>query len=972
MNVDGRLGVLGALTHLVEEGLLGLPPKAAHQLLRSVESLKLHIRTRDLNHLETAIASSRRVIDLIAQGDPNKALPLLSLGLAYSLRFERLGESIDLENSISVHKQALKLLQEHHPLRGAALNNLGIAFQHHFKCTGKIEDLDQSISMKQEAANCTRNDDPEKPERLNNLGISLLRRFEALGIVTEIDKAIDVQQQTVALIPSHHPNRSLLLDNLGISFQTRFTVTGELSDIEYAIAVQQDAITYSTVDNIHKATHYSNLGNSFLRHFEHLHKLADLDAAIKAHQSSVDLTPDDHRTKPGFLYSLGMCYSILFEKSKNPRYIDQAMNAQTKAIKLLPEGHTDEATFLSGLAASKFRRYNQLKNISDLDDGISMQKQAALLLPEGHAHRSIFYHNLGNFYATHFLALLLPQDIINAISSYKTAVMDESSSPSVRFQAASTWASFCGYSPSALDAYKAVLELIPQRAWLGQKINRRLEELKEIGAVVNDAAAVAFSFGKLDQALEWLEEGRNIVWQQILQLRTPFEQLHINHPQLANKFQLISRSLEVSGASASSQSSDPTFRPSLEEQARSHRALATEYKRLLKEIRKQSGFTNFLMPKPSSELIQVSKHGLLVMINVHDSRCDAMVIHSYDASQPIIHVPLQDFSQGKAENLYKRMNRVLRMHNVRDSRKIYQVQNDPSETEGIQSILADIWFWVVHPIIARIEPLVTDNMQDHMLHLTWCATGALAFLPLHAAGIYGTDDDVNISDFVVSSYISTLSSLLPSLTEKGHLRTPNKILIVSQPNTPHHQPLPGTVREAKVIQKHFSMTNVKHLDNEHGSVTAVLAGMSQYNWVHLACHGIQNATNPLKSALALHDGRLELETLMQKSLDNAELAFLSACQTATGDEKLPDEAVHLAAGMQAAGFPSVIATMWSINDDDAPAVANAFYSYLFEKGREKDGQLSSAYALHESVRKLREAVGEKNFIRWIPFIHVGI
>ncbi|KAJ6522099.1 hypothetical protein DFH09DRAFT_938562 [Mycena vulgaris] len=40
------------------------------------------------------------------------------------------------------------------------------------------------------------------------------------------------------------------------------------------------------------------------------------------------------------------------------------------------------------------------------------------------------------------------------------------------------------------------------------------------------------------------------------------------------------------------------------------------------------------------------------------------------------------------------------------------------------------------------------------------------------------------------------------------------------------------------------------------------------------------------------------------------LAVLRACQTAMGDEKLPDEAVHLAASLLFAGFRSVVATMW--------------------------------------------------------------
>jgi CHAT domain-containing protein len=40
------------------------------------------------------------------------------------------------------------------------------------------------------------------------------------------------------------------------------------------------------------------------------------------------------------------------------------------------------------------------------------------------------------------------------------------------------------------------------------------------------------------------------------------------------------------------------------------------------------------------------------------------------------------------------------------------------------------------------------------------------------------------------------------------------------------------------------------------------------------------------------------------------LAFLSACQTAMGDETTPDEMMHLAAALLFAGFRSVVATMW--------------------------------------------------------------
>ena len=47
-------------------------------------------------------------------------------------------------------------------------------------------------------------------------------------------------------------------------------------------------------------------------------------------------------------------------------------------------------------------------------------------------------------------------------------------------------------------------------------------------------------------------------------------------------------------------------------------------------------------------------------------------------------------------------------------------------------------------------------------------------------------------------------------------------------------------------------------------------------------------------------------------MPKARLIFLSACQTAMGDEDLPDESLHLAATMLFTGFHGAIATMWCV------------------------------------------------------------
>ena len=155
----------------------------------------------------------------------------------------------------------------------------------------------------------------------------------------------------------------------------------------------------------------------------------------------------------------------------------------------------------------------------------------------------------------------------------------------------------------------------------------------------------------------------------------------------------------------------------------------------------------------------------------------------------------------------------------------------------------------------------------------------------------------------------------------------------------------------------------------------VRTAMKRAPWVHLACHGSQNPVDATQSAFHLFDGPLTLSDLMGTASDNAELAFLSACQTAVGDEKTPEESAHLAAGMLAVGFKGVIATMWSIMDDDAPIVVEAYYKELLalrSSGTLSSEETGAAYALHEATQALREKVGKTNFVRWVPFVHFGV
>lgn len=261
---------------------------------------------------------------------------------------------------------------------------------------------------------------------------------------------------------------------------------------------------------------------------------------------------------------------------------------------------------------------------------------------------------------------------------------------------------------------------------------------------------------------------------------------------------------------------------------------------------------------------------------------------------------------------------------------------------------------------------LTPNTE--LPRITWCATGPLAFLPLHAAGRYKqAAPHSRVFSYVTSSYTPTIGGLTPRTPVPNEF---SGILAIGQPSTPGQSSLPGTVEELSAIVKSAGSLPITQLVDHAATQEAVLSSIITHSWVHFACHASQDLGDPTASAFYLHDGTLDLGRITKQSMGHKEFAFLSACQTATGDESLPEEAVHLAAGMIMAGYPTVIATMWSIKDNDAPLIAQHTYAEILAGGHADSTKACGA--LHNAVGQLRQKVGEKAFESWVPYIHIGV
>jgi CHAT domain-containing protein len=140
-----------------------------------------------------------------------------------------------------------------------------------------------------------------------------------------------------------------------------------------------------------------------------------------------------------------------------------------------------------------------------------------------------------------------------------------------------------------------------------------------------------------------------------------------------------------------------------------------------------------------------------------------------------------------------------------------------------------------------------------------------------------------------------------------------------------------------------------------------------YTMVHLASHS-KIDTDPSRSFVLAFDGQLSLDDL-EASIKLArfrelglELLTLSACQTASGDDRA---ALGMAGLALKAGARSVLATLWVVNDEASGQLAVEFYRQL------RDPALSKARALRAAQLSLIEDPLLGHPAYWAPFLLIG-
>ena len=137
-------------------------------------------------------------------------------------------------------------------------------------------------------------------------------------------------------------------------------------------------------------------------------------------------------------------------------------------------------------------------------------------------------------------------------------------------------------------------------------------------------------------------------------------------------------------------------------------------------------------------------------------------------------------------------------------------------------------------------------------------------------------------------------------------------------------------REVKAVAGNFAKSAV-YIRGEATEARAVELSPN-YDVLHFAAHSELKEDAPLDSGLLLakegsHAGKLTVREIFTLNL-RADLVVLSACDTGLGKISSGDEIIGLTRAFIYAGTPSIVTTLWKVNDQASYELMREFYSNL--------------------------------------------
>ena len=797
---------------------------------------------------------------------------------------------------------------------------------------------------------------------LNDLAISLSAQYVQGGKIADLNRAIQAHQTRLDLCPPGHPEHAKALGELAIDLWKHYCIQKNKKDLEKLIAMEERWLELCPSGHEDHGRALGELALSFQEHYKREGDVADLNKAIEMREKTFDLCPPDD---PDYFAVLGnLALSILerYRRQDDLADLNRTIDLQEKQLELCHSNHNYHGLALRNLALSLIDRYEKMGSNSDLIKAIKLFKEGLNAHPVQHPGFAFIAGQLAHtiLYTSNTSQGPYHEPLPSLNEAFETYRQLMACGPAVSLdllEAVQDWVNNAEKHnhSSVLEAYQTLLNTLDHFTSLNSSLDSRHETMQErVADAVNDAFSCATWYGDFQMAVELLEQGRGILWNQLARFdisMVALESRDSRERELQRKFTRLSADLR-NYAQQSGGSMDPYWRAQ------------EEWQSVVDDIRHLDGFSRFLLPPHFDDLQQAAEQGPVIIVNASEYTCDALIVlHTRSPVHVDLSCSLVDVTQLRSQLLGLTQD----AHAYGKHREFY-----------VKEVLRELWSSVVEPIVSVLR---NDVQLPPGSRIWWCPTSKFMSLPFHAAGPHRKTKK-NLMDIYISSYAPSLSALIRA---RDRLRSQRNARAASGMVNEISFAAVGQARpsaDAKLGELPEVKHELRRIHNETGmplnvtfetvtgaeaTIEGAVQAFRDHRWVHVACHGAQHAKKPFDSWFAMGDGQLTLMRIIQERYTNSEFAFLSACHTAVGDESTPDEVLHLAAGMQFAGFNGVIGTLWKVDDAVAHQVVTRFYQEMF-----KQPVLDFEYAATALNTAALETADEVSLEKRIVFVHIGI
>ncbi|KAF6828948.1 TPR domain-containing protein [Colletotrichum musicola] len=864
--------------------------------------------------LEESIQLSREIAAVTPSADPHRALILRNLGSRLGIRYFHYYKAEDSEEALFYLKEALEILPDGDPEQPLCRS---------------VEDLNEAVSITKSLVGIHE----DKAGVLHQLGIQLGLKYASTGDFQILNEAVEAMRGSLAHASADDQYRPQRLTHLSTQLHNRWKHQGAMGDLEESIAFTREAFQTMRHSHSNWIQVVIGLGARLMDMYRRTRSAEGLSEAICVTEEAITLTPGDDINQAALLSNLASCLGFEWKRTRDVRVLDRSIRTLREGVKRYGD-YPFASAIHDNFALALIEKYNLEYSKEVLEEGIQAAREAVASTSESNLDWARRLGILGSMLYGRSQIEGSDVDLQESLRLWRSGI-DHSGSPiHERVDCGRHLLSCKGLCSDADLAYYAAqttIQLIGLSAPNALEISDKHYALSNAVGLASDAAAVALEVGKdAVCAVELLESGRNLLAGSLRGIRTDLSSLQQLHPDLAGSFVSLRDQLDQPVSHLGSGAGDPSGAGSAQVDRR--RLADEEMGALLEEIRARPGFERFLLSSTENEMRGAAVDGSVVVVNVSWLRCDALIVQ-------------------------KKGFRSLRLPKL-------SLKDIRERARNVQSLDVLAWLWdaIVEPILGELGFTDRPAPGEPLPRIWWVPTGPLVQFPLHAAGYHLEKGFKTTLDRVVSSYSSSIRSIIHTRRHKLRLPTsdhggPRNAVLVAMQQTPGFNTLANAESEVHVVEAACKAMGMSCKRPDVRRRRQVAEALEECAMFHFAGHGYSSAQHPLKSSILLEDHQKEaltIESLLQTRLGNNApfLAYLSACGTGeVRDDNSADESIHLTSAFQLAGFRHVVGTLWDVEDRTCVGMARLTYEYIQEHGWSDD---SISGGLHHATRKLRD------------------